>query len=259
MFQPNQYSLQKSHRRGFTLIELLVVIAIIAILAAILFPVFARARENARRASCQSNLKQLGLGWQMYTQDYDEKQVTFIQSDTSVADGSNFRMWFSSLYPYIRSTQVYVCPSNTTNQTFDSSRQWSSNPVYIQQSGISTPTAGNANLVLPYAVNGTNAGTALASIDQPSLKVIIADNIVNPAPTPAWGYYTKWDKFSQTSTGSSTSQNSYISHHMGATTVASYPGGVHLDGMNLCYADGHVKWRSGKSIAGDNADYLNWQ
>ena len=65
----------KQHRRGFTLIELLVVIAIIAILAAILFPVFARARENARRASCQSNLKQLGLAIMQYVQDYDERPM----------------------------------------------------------------------------------------------------------------------------------------------------------------------------------------
>src|SRR5438093_9620550 len=64
---------RRNGKLGFTLIELLVVIAIIAILAAILFPVFARARENARRSSCQSNLKQLGLGFQMYTQDYDER------------------------------------------------------------------------------------------------------------------------------------------------------------------------------------------
>jgi prepilin-type N-terminal cleavage/methylation domain-containing protein len=71
-----------SLRRGFTLIELLVVIAIIAILAAILFPVFARARENARRASCSSNMKQIGLGFLQYTQDYDERMP-------SVADGSN--------------------------------------------------------------------------------------------------------------------------------------------------------------------------
>src|SRR5690349_12144108 len=63
----------KRSARGFTLIELLVVIAIIALLAAILFPVFARARENARRASCQSNLKQIGLGFHQYTQDYDDR------------------------------------------------------------------------------------------------------------------------------------------------------------------------------------------
>lgn len=65
----------KNRTKGFTLIELLVVIAIIAILAAILFPVFARARENARRSSCQSNLKQIALGWMQYNQDYDEMMV----------------------------------------------------------------------------------------------------------------------------------------------------------------------------------------
>lgn len=64
--------MKKQNRTAFTLIELLVVISIIAVLAAILFPVFARARENARRASCMSNLKQIGLGFMMYTQDYDE-------------------------------------------------------------------------------------------------------------------------------------------------------------------------------------------
>src|SRR5437763_14432141 len=79
---------------GFTLIELLVVIAIIAILAAILFPVFARARENARRASCQSNQKQLGLGFLQYAQDYDER-LPFHQN------------WAPQIYPYVKSTQIY--------------------------------------------------------------------------------------------------------------------------------------------------------
>ena len=75
-------------RRGFTLIELLVVIAIIAILAAILFPVFAQAREKARSASCLSNLKQMGLAWMMYAQDYDEK---FPFADPG--DGANWGRW----------------------------------------------------------------------------------------------------------------------------------------------------------------------
>jgi prepilin-type N-terminal cleavage/methylation domain-containing protein/prepilin-type processing-associated H-X9-DG protein len=95
----------RPHRRGFTLIELLVVIAIIAILAAILFPVFARARENARRASCQSNLKQIGLGLMQYTQDYDE---------TMPMTGGAMP-WSSALFPYMKSTQVWDCPSNTAN------------------------------------------------------------------------------------------------------------------------------------------------
>ncbi|HHX41473.1 MAG TPA: DUF1559 domain-containing protein [Armatimonadetes bacterium] len=95
-----------SRTRGFTLIELLVVIAIIAILAAILFPVFARARENARKSTCQSNLKQIGTGWHMYTQDYDEMHVR-------VSVGQDQRpLWTDALEPYIKNTGVLICPSD---------------------------------------------------------------------------------------------------------------------------------------------------
>jgi prepilin-type N-terminal cleavage/methylation domain-containing protein len=98
--------------RGFTLIELLVVIAIIAILAAILFPVFARARENARRASCQSNLKQIGLGLLQYTQDYDETLPPAGHFNTSP------QIWvWMDLDPYIKSQQLWKCPSNTGGST----------------------------------------------------------------------------------------------------------------------------------------------
>jgi prepilin-type N-terminal cleavage/methylation domain-containing protein/prepilin-type processing-associated H-X9-DG protein len=94
-------------RKGFTLIELLVVIAIIAILAAILFPVFARARENARKASCLSNMKQLGLGIMQYTQDYDEKYPLGIEeSDWHTA-------WPKRVQPYVKSIQVFMCPSDS--------------------------------------------------------------------------------------------------------------------------------------------------
>lgn len=95
-----------SKRRAFTLIELLVVIAIIAILAAILFPVFGRARENARRSSCMSNLKQVGIAMMQYFQDNDEKSMV------SDHDGTPFPYpWFQPLQPYIKSTQVFRCPS----------------------------------------------------------------------------------------------------------------------------------------------------
>ncbi|MDF2441336.1 MAG: hypothetical protein JWN98_2320, partial [Abditibacteriota bacterium] len=111
---------------GFTLIELLVVIAIIGILAAILFPVFSRARENARRANCQSNLKQIGLGFAQYTQDYDERlpltsdgfngngkfDVWNPYSDFSPAN-TRFEMRQSTLMSYLKSTQIFVCPSDS--------------------------------------------------------------------------------------------------------------------------------------------------
>lgn len=96
-------------RKGFTLIELLVVIAIIAILAAILFPVFARAREKARQTSCLSNLKQLGLAFMSYTQDYDERMP--LAPD---AGALSSHWWHHSLVPYIRNEQIYKCPSDNT-------------------------------------------------------------------------------------------------------------------------------------------------
>jgi prepilin-type N-terminal cleavage/methylation domain-containing protein/prepilin-type processing-associated H-X9-DG protein len=96
-------------RRGFTLIELLVVIAIIAILAAILFPVFAKAREKARQTSCLSNTKQLLLADQMYAQDYDEILARY--ADRYCGAGGR-HMWNQVWEPYIKNTQIFRCPSN---------------------------------------------------------------------------------------------------------------------------------------------------
>ena len=93
-------------KRGFTLIELLVVIAIIAILAAILFPVFARAREKARQSSCLSNTKQLGLAWMQYVQDYDE-----VVPYTYMGASGGLVTWWRYLEPYVKNMQVYSCPS----------------------------------------------------------------------------------------------------------------------------------------------------
>lgn len=97
-------------RRGFTLIELLVVIAIIAILAAILFPVFARAREKARQASCQSNLKQIQLAAEMYSTDYDGWVIP-----SQTYNGVRSYWWNALIEPYIKNDQLQICPSRRTN------------------------------------------------------------------------------------------------------------------------------------------------
>src|SRR5687767_53025 len=100
-------------KSGFTLIELLVVIAIIAILAAILFPVFARARENARRASCQSNMKNIALGFKQYIQDYDELYPRALAGVAVNPKVGNMN-WADQLDPYIKSSQIWQCPSDAT-------------------------------------------------------------------------------------------------------------------------------------------------
>jgi len=109
-------------KRGFTLIELLVVIAIIAILAAILFPVFARARENARKSTCQSNLKQIAQGTLMYVQDYDERFPYLYRYDgpsvTFHPNGSHgngyYLDWIDLVYPYVKNEQAFKCPSESS-------------------------------------------------------------------------------------------------------------------------------------------------
>jgi prepilin-type N-terminal cleavage/methylation domain-containing protein/prepilin-type processing-associated H-X9-DG protein len=99
---------QRRSKRGFTLIELLVVIAIIAILAAILFPVFARARESARRTSCSNNLKQIGVGILQYAQDNDEMYPVDDTNDPATVG------WAFTIQPYVKSVQILQCPSETT-------------------------------------------------------------------------------------------------------------------------------------------------
>lgn len=99
-------------RKGFTLIELLVVIAIIAILAAILFPVFAKAREKARQTSCLANVKQISLGMLQYAQDYDEM---LIRAAMYWGPGTNdYYTWMYLMQPYVKNTQIFTCPSSKT-------------------------------------------------------------------------------------------------------------------------------------------------
>src|SRR3712207_5618453 len=123
-FTPRERPASAPNRRSaFTLIELLVVIAIIAILAAILFPVFAQAREKARQASCLSNLKQITTGFVMYAQDYDETfpQWKWDQSYHSGTVNKNdaTSLWHNAIYPYVKNAQVFACPSDKRRLTIE--------------------------------------------------------------------------------------------------------------------------------------------
>jgi len=124
-----------SRRTGFTLIELLVVIAIIAILAAILFPVFAQAREKARQTTCASNLKQLGLALNQYVSDYDEMTPANWYSVGSVPPTLLF---LGALYPYVKSYQVYNCPDDPSNS--GSSYDFNNNVGLTQMNQVDVPT-----------------------------------------------------------------------------------------------------------------------
>src|SRR5438132_10932901 len=104
-------------RRGFTLIELLVVIAIIAILAAILFPVFAQARDRARMTTCISNMRQLGNAFMMYTQDYDETFPYIRFHGNGATKGLSTITWKNAIRPYVKSLDVFACPSNPFSRT----------------------------------------------------------------------------------------------------------------------------------------------
>jgi prepilin-type N-terminal cleavage/methylation domain-containing protein/prepilin-type processing-associated H-X9-DG protein len=205
-------------KRGFTLIELLVVIAIIAILAAILFPVFARARENARRASCQSNLKQIGLGIMQYTQDYDETLPYATMGGVSPSGqfASDARLWADVLQPYIRSLQVFRCPSNTGSNS------------------PGTPTPASATLHMSYgaASNVLGAGTAWAFTYYSGAG----------APSTLASFTSVADTFmvGEIQSPVATSYAYFVDNS--CATYNSCAGRNHFDGSNWLYADGHVKY-----------------
>lgn len=168
------------HRRtGFTLIELLVVIAIIAILAAILFPVFARAREKARETSCLSNVKQINLGIQMYVQDYDETfPLAYYYADVSGGGMS----WAGQVYPYIKQEMeegIWFCPSSGLKKSWGHS-------AYVDY---------GLNAHIDYSINPPSS--ALASIEYPSEKVCIGETIYNTSTN--YGWY-QWFGFSSSHT-----------------------------------------------------------
>ncbi len=131
-----------AQRAGFTLIELLIVIAIIALLAAILFPVFARARERERKSSCASNLKQIGTGLIQYAQDFDGFMPPS-ELDLNGSTSGGLRSWPSLMFPYIQNEQVFVCPSGERKASLaDASKISQSTPPKTYCGVTNTPSGG---------------------------------------------------------------------------------------------------------------------
>ena len=218
-------------RSAFTLIELLVVIAIIALLAAILFPVFARARENARRSSCQSNLKQIGIGVMQYVQDNDER-YPMLWSYATVGSQANV-FWTNSLQPYMKSVQVFTCPSQPkTGQTLLTADGWTAKD--------------NANYIMNIAI--ITRGFGLVPVHQS--KIEKSDDV-----------FLLWD--GDAGNNGNNFQSDYTSPgnvdalRPGLVGPSSIPTpksqrGLHLEGENYAYCDGHVKWYNRSSVVWDS-------
>lgn len=208
-------------RRGFTLIELLVVIAIIAILAAILFPAFAKAREAARRSSCSSNLKQIGIGMMQYTQEYDEK---YPLARYYIAAG-NETNWGQRLQPYLKSTDLFKCPSNPDNGNIMGYGVSPDNP------GISAGfPQGVRQIPVSYAMNfmigdpvwaGGGTGQSLAVIQEPARKILVAERRGGGSTSEPGLMWGDWDN------GNRQWVNNGFANH--------------LSTGNYLFADGHVK------------------
>ncbi len=202
-------------KQGFTLIELLVVIAIIAILASILFPVFGRARENARRSSCQSNLKQIGLASIQYTQDYDERSVSLRMG--SLTPGFVNPSWRQMIQPYAKSLEIFKCPSNPNKDklAFETASTEYPRTFTSYQAAYVTDanwnTNGNQTQALTYFGNAGVIGTHIAAVVKPSECLSVVESV--------------------------TDSPDYAVTNLNLKALF----GGHLETSNFLFVDGHVK------------------
>lgn len=210
-------------KSAFTLIELLVVIAIIAILAAMLFPVFSRARENARRASCQSNLKQISLGFLMYSQDYDGL-LPYYPYDTDESPGV-----MGKVYPYVKNAQVFHCPSS--NLAPPASADMKS--YFSSEYGLPAVYAVQNNMAALINLNfGGTSITQMDAIPEPAMTCLVAETKISwGAPYDKYGF----DRFNATDLNDT--------GFVGVPVLDR-----HFDGSNYAYMDGHVKWLKKETV-----------
>lgn len=239
-----------NRRRAFTLIELLVVIAIIAILAAILFPVFAAAREKARESACVSNLKQIGLGFLQYCNDYDEKTPDCVYAGGEVGGFTATPTKYGQslgflLSPYVKAPQVWRCPSDPMSAPAQ---------VWTPSMAATCCYGGYSNVSYTYNVYFMElsdlANGAAASDAAP------APLLVSQMQTPANDaiIFDSWGNTSQTSLGWLIDGMPQAIGRIAGSTLFTNNGGLangnqigatgHLNGGNAAYADGHVKWYS---------------
>jgi prepilin-type N-terminal cleavage/methylation domain-containing protein/prepilin-type processing-associated H-X9-DG protein len=243
-----------SRKSAFTLIELLVVIAIIAILAAILFPVFAQAREKARQTSCLSNMKQIGLGLLMYVQDYDEN---YPRADYTLPTGPgplnpaastgfalriNHYKWQAWVYPYIKNSQVFFCPSRTRDEA-----AWTGNGE-IKGNGYALHLAISGRPIAPVGENPSFLGGTLAGIQAPADTMVLME-LRNQV---SFSYIT-----SSSTLYPAALRESWAAYLM-PNGVPDKLNAPHSDGFTLAYADGHAKYLNVKSFLSQcptSADY----
>jgi prepilin-type N-terminal cleavage/methylation domain-containing protein/prepilin-type processing-associated H-X9-DG protein len=232
--------LKRMNKRGFTLIELLVVIAIIAILAAILFPVFAQAREAARKTSCISNTKQLGTALSMYAQDFDE---VFPMGGSSAPGGIR---WRQMVYPYIKNVGVYTCPSEKSGN-FDAK-------INTTTGIIDTNNAGG------YGTNSNimrwDASRSLAEITAPADTFLACDAaqctaaVANNDQPETWVSFKSGRTDWQVTAPGNWSDNNGTPYSSAGSNETRRPMARHQGGLSVIYCDGHAKWQKVQQFLG---------